>query len=91
MAVCSHLDTIQFTELPEPIAGCEECLRMGSSLGASPDVHDVWRHSLLRLVTEPAREPSRGVGRASDRTFRRAGRGLELVLRRRGGVRRSGR
>jgi hypothetical protein len=31
MAVCSHLDTIQFTELPEPIAGCEDCLRMGGS------------------------------------------------------------
>ena len=29
MAVCSHLDTIQFTELPEPIAGCEECLKSG--------------------------------------------------------------
>ena len=31
MAVCSHLDTIQVTELPEPIVGCEDCLRMGSS------------------------------------------------------------
>ena len=29
--VCSHLDTIQFTELPDPIAGCEECLKTGSS------------------------------------------------------------
>jgi len=27
--VCSHLDTIQFTELPDPIAGCEECLKTG--------------------------------------------------------------
>jgi uncharacterized UBP type Zn finger protein len=30
MAVCSHLDTIEVTTLPDPIAGCEECLQMGS-------------------------------------------------------------
>jgi len=30
MAVCSHLDQIRFTTLPESIAGCEECLRIGS-------------------------------------------------------------
>jgi uncharacterized UBP type Zn finger protein len=29
-AVCSHLDTIEFTELPVPIEGCEECLKMGA-------------------------------------------------------------
>jgi hypothetical protein len=27
--VCSHLDTIRITELPETIAGCEECLKIG--------------------------------------------------------------
>ena len=27
--VCSHLDQIQVTTLPEPIAGCEECLAAG--------------------------------------------------------------
>jgi len=26
---CTHLDTITFTELPDPIAGCEECLATG--------------------------------------------------------------
>ena len=26
---CTHLDTITVTELPEPIAGCEECLKTG--------------------------------------------------------------
>src|SRR5665811_1497230 len=30
MAVCSHLDAIRVTTLPEPIAGCEECLKIGS-------------------------------------------------------------
>ena len=29
--ICSHLDQIEVTELPEPIAGCEECLKIGSS------------------------------------------------------------
>jgi uncharacterized UBP type Zn finger protein len=30
MAVCSHLEAITITTLPETIAGCEECLKMGS-------------------------------------------------------------
>jgi len=29
MSVCSHLDQIQYTALPESIAGCEECLKIG--------------------------------------------------------------
>jgi len=28
--VCTHLDQIVVTELPSPIAGCEECLKIGS-------------------------------------------------------------
>ena len=28
---CSHLDQIHVTELPEPLLGCEECLKIGSS------------------------------------------------------------
>jgi hypothetical protein len=30
MTVCEHLDTIEVVDLPEPIAGCESCLEMGS-------------------------------------------------------------
>jgi Zn-finger in ubiquitin-hydrolases and other protein len=31
MAVnCAHLDQIEVTELPEPVAGCEDCLRIGA-------------------------------------------------------------
>jgi hypothetical protein len=26
---CTHLEQIQFTELPAEIAGCEECLKIG--------------------------------------------------------------
>lgn len=26
---CSHLDSVRVTELPEPLEGCEECLRTG--------------------------------------------------------------
>ncbi len=33
MTTCTHLDTITVTELPESVAGCEECLKTG----------DVWR------------------------------------------------
>jgi uncharacterized UBP type Zn finger protein len=27
---CSHLDLVRVTELPEEIAGCEECLKAGT-------------------------------------------------------------
>jgi uncharacterized UBP type Zn finger protein len=27
-ATCSHLDTVKFTDLPEPLLGCEECLKI---------------------------------------------------------------
>jgi uncharacterized UBP type Zn finger protein len=31
MATCSHLDTVTVTELPDHVAGCEDCLRIGSA------------------------------------------------------------
>lgn len=31
MPVCGHLDQIVLTELPAEIAGCEDCLAIGSS------------------------------------------------------------
>ncbi len=27
--LCTHLDQIQVTELPDDIPGCEECLKIG--------------------------------------------------------------
>ena len=30
MAICTHLNQINLTELPVSIAGCEECLKIGS-------------------------------------------------------------
>jgi hypothetical protein len=30
MAACSHLGSIELTEPPEEIPGCEDCLRIGS-------------------------------------------------------------
>lgn len=29
-ATCSHLDGVLVTDLPEPLLGCEDCLRHGS-------------------------------------------------------------
>ena len=29
--ICTHLDTIEFFEIPKDIAGCEECLKIGGS------------------------------------------------------------
>jgi hypothetical protein len=28
---CTHLDEIRVTELPDPIAGCEDCLKIGGT------------------------------------------------------------
>jgi hypothetical protein len=30
MTTCTHLDTIEVTELPEAVDGCEDCLREGT-------------------------------------------------------------
>jgi uncharacterized UBP type Zn finger protein len=30
-AICTHTDSIQVSELPHEIAGCEDCLAMGSA------------------------------------------------------------
>ncbi len=29
VTTCTHLDRIAVTELPDPVAGCEECLKTG--------------------------------------------------------------
>jgi uncharacterized UBP type Zn finger protein len=29
--ICSHLDQIEVSALPEPIEGCEECLKIGGT------------------------------------------------------------
>ncbi len=39
MSRCSHLDTIEITELPEEVAGCEDCLKAGG----------VWLHLRICL------------------------------------------
>jgi uncharacterized UBP type Zn finger protein len=40
MTRCSHLDTIEITELPEEVAGCEDCLASGG----------VWLHLRICLA-----------------------------------------
>ena len=40
MKRCSHLDTIEITELPEEVAGCEDCLASGG----------VWLHLRICLA-----------------------------------------
>ena len=29
MAACTHLDTVEYRDVPEDIPGCEDCLRIG--------------------------------------------------------------
>ena len=86
MASCSHLDSVTVTEAPGEIAGCEDCLKIGGTLGAPAHVPGVRPHRLLRQLAEPPRHRAHPRDRASDHPLGRARRGLELVLRRRGDV-----
>jgi len=69
--VCTHLDQIQVTELPETIAGCEECLKIGGR----------WMHlrmceicgkigccdsSLYRHAAKHAREAGHPIARSAE-------------------------
>jgi hypothetical protein len=40
MAACTHLDQVLITELPEAVAGCEDCLKTG----------DPWLHLRICLA-----------------------------------------
>ena len=40
MPECTHLDQVEVTELPESVAGCEECLKVG----------DPWLHLRICLT-----------------------------------------
>ena len=85
---CTHLDQITITSLPDPIEGCEECLKIGGR----------WLH--LRMCqscgkigccdSSPNRHASKHAAEVGHPivALGRARRGLELVLRRRGRVHR---
>ena len=72
-----------YLELPGEVEGCEECLAMGMQLGAPADVPDLRPRRLLRQLDRQARHRPPPGHRAPDHPLGRAGRGLELVLRRR--------
>ena len=55
-SICSHLDQIEVTALPDKIDGCEECLKIGSGWVAPAHVHDLRQDRLLRLIAEQARD-----------------------------------
>ena len=73
MATCSHLDQVTFLDVPDEIAGCEECLKTG----------DRWVHLRMcqscgkigccdsspnRHATEHARESGHPVLRSVERS-----------------------
>ena len=88
---CTHLDHVRITELPESVAGCEDCLATG----------DPWLHlriclecgkvGLLRRLAEPPRECPRPQQRPPFDPLARAGRGVVVVLCGRGRAADSGR
>ena len=90
-ATCPHLDSIDADRVAAIDRGMRGLPRHRRGLGASAHVPDLRPDRLLRQLPEPAREQARRRQRASDRSFRRARRGLELVLHRRGRLRREGR
>ena len=85
MTTCTHLDHVHVTELPEAVDGCEDCLAAGDAVAAPAHLPGVRPRRLLRQLAEPARERARRASGAPDHPLARAGRGLVVVLRRRGG------
>jgi hypothetical protein len=85
--VWGQLYRITVEILPASIKGCEECLKYRQPLDSPANVHEQWEGRLLRLVAQPSRLPVRTFEEPPGRTLRRAGRGLELVVRRRGHIR----
>ena len=45
MAICTHLDTVTVTQLPESVDGCEDCLATGG----------LWLHLRICLAVRPRR------------------------------------
>ena len=45
--VCTHLDTIEVTSLPQSVPGCEDCLRIGGSVGPSAPLSHLRARRLL--------------------------------------------
>ena len=83
-AACEHLratDSCTAARTPE---GCEECLRDGTTLGAPAPLPRVRARRLLRLVRGQARDSPLPRDAAPGDALDRTGRGLALVLRRRG-------
>ena len=64
MATCTHLDTITVTELPEEVAGCEDCLRDGGKWLHLRICLSLRPRRLLRRLAQPARVQARGGRRA---------------------------
>ena len=88
---CTHLDTVR-PVTPSARGGCEDCLRTGDRWVHLRICQVVRPRGLLRQLAQQARHralPRRP--RAPDRPVVRAGRGLVVVLPRRGGLRGAGR
>ena len=56
MKQCTHLDTIEITELPEEVAGCEDCLADRRRLAAPADLPQLRPRRLLRRLARQARD-----------------------------------
>jgi hypothetical protein len=78
--ICSHIDSIELTELPEVIAGCEECLAIGACGCTCACVLPA--HRLLRQLAPPARLRPRPQLGAPHRPLSRTWRRVELMLHR---------
>jgi len=78
-AICSHTASLELTELPEAIAGCQECLAIGGTWVHLRMCQTCGRIGCCELPAPACLGPRPHLA-ASDRPLRRAGRGLELVL-----------
>ena len=57
-SACAHIDAIQTVIHPKTRA-CEECVKIGSLMGAPAHLSVVRRHAVLRFVAESSRVQAR--------------------------------
>src|SRR5215217_5936837 len=76
---CSHLDSIRFLELPDSIAGCEDCSR--AAVGGCTCACATRVGISAAATTHRASTPQPTPAMPATPSSRRAWRGLELLLR----------
>ena len=78
-ATCAHIEAITTVKHAKR-RECDECVKIGATLGPSTDVSGVRHDALLRRLTEPPRHQARAGEQASRDRIGGAGGALVVLL-----------